>query len=109
MPRRARGRAARFRWCAHRGNRARRRRLLKTQGAATGCRRLAAHVPEQLADRHLELRSMDHAVDHAVVEQELGGLESLRQVLAKGLFDHAGPANPMTAPGSARIASPSMA
>jgi predicted cobalt transporter CbtA len=49
------------------------------------------------------------AIDHALVLQELGALEAGRQLLADGLLDHAGPAKPIRAPGSARCTSPSMA
>ena len=72
-------------------------------------RRFAAHVPEQLADGLLELPPVDDVVEHAVLEQEFRGLESLRQILANGLLDHPRPREADDGPGSARIASPSMA
>src|SRR3569833_4209427 len=51
--------------------------------------RTAGHVAQQLAHGPLEVPAMRHAVEHAVVEEELGRLESYREVLTEGLLDAA--------------------
>ncbi len=44
-------------------------------------------------ERHclLQLTPIDDTINHAVLEQELPTLKSLRQLLFDGLFDHSGP------------------
>jgi len=62
--------------------------------------------------------AVDDHVDMAMLQQELGALETLGQRLSHCLFDHpgsgetdqgGGPAKPIRAPGSAALISPSMA
>ena len=64
---------------------------------------------EQGPDRPPEVLARLDEVEHAVLQQELGGLEALGQLLADRLLDHRGPAKPMCAPGSAISTSPSVA
>src|SRR3954469_5225277 len=47
------------------------------------------HEIERTGDEVLHLLAMDHRIEHAVLEQELGALEALRQLLANGLLDDA--------------------
>src|SRR5213078_4636550 len=49
------------------------------------------HVTEQLGGRVAQVSARHHRVDHAVLEQELGRLESGREVLPDRLLDHARP------------------
>ena len=55
------------------------------------------------------LAAVDDRVDHPVLQQELRALEPLRELLLDRLLDHPRPAKPISAPGSARMTSPSMA
>ena len=56
-----------------------------------------------------QLAALDDQVEHAVLEQELRALEALGQLLTDRLAMTRGPAKPMSARGSARMTSPSMA
>ena len=47
------------------------------------------HVGQQERHTVLELSPVDHHVDHAVLEQELGGLEALREARADRLLHKA--------------------
>src|SRR5262245_28247670 len=48
---------------------------------------LAAHVPQQARRGFPERGARNHVVDLALLQQELGGLEALGEVLADGLLD----------------------
>src|SRR5207247_2489947 len=64
------------------------RRPRRTTGSVGSLRRLpAGHVTEQLGRRVPQLTARHHGVDHPMLEQELGRLETGRQVLADGLLD----------------------
>ena len=56
-----------------------------------------------------ELTAGYDLVYKAVFQLELAALEALGQALADGLLDDAGPAKPMSAPGSASMMSPRLA
>src|SRR6185369_9100012 len=97
MPPSSRGRASTSPSCARRDSRA----LRDSRESCRSGRRpprgcwLTAHVTQQLANGLFELPPVNYAVDHAVLEQELRGLEALRQILPERLLDHtrAGEAN----------------
>src|SRR5580704_10653178 len=42
----------------------------------------------------LKLLALDHGVDHAVSQKELGALEPFGQLFLNGLLDHPGPSEP---------------
>src|SRR5688572_11467865 len=50
--------------------------------------RPAGHVAEKLPDSALQLPPVNDGIEHPVVEQELGGLKTLRKVLTQRLLDH---------------------
>ena len=66
-------------------------------------------VPHEGSQGGRELGSWHDHVDHAVREQELGGLKSLGQLLRVICSMTLGPANPMRAPGSASTTSATVA
>src|SRR5258708_15247976 len=55
----------------------------------TALSRLWRHEVESPGDKALHVFALNHGVKHAVLQKELAGLESFRQLLANGLFDHA--------------------
>src|SRR5690606_28072689 len=56
-----------------------------------GGTRLLHHHRHQGGDAGAQLAAVADLVDGAVLEQELAALEALRERLAHGLFNHAGP------------------
>src|SRR5438067_46735 len=48
------------------------------------------HEFQGASNVRLELLAMDHRIEHSMFQQKLRALESLRQFLADGLFDHTG-------------------
>src|SRR3972149_6239769 len=56
--------------------------------------RAAAEIIEQFGDEVFELFAMADQVDQAVVQQELAGLKTLRQLLLGGFLDHPRPGKP---------------
>ena len=64
-------------------------------------------MSDQRADRFFQLLAFDNHVNHAVIEQEFGSLELVRQLLFDRLLDHArARQNPISAFGSAMMTSP---
>ena len=50
-----------------------------------------SHKFQGARDVRLELLAVDNCVQHSVLQQKFSALEALRQLLANGLFDNAGP------------------
>src|SRR3989338_10795222 len=63
--------------------------------------RLTCAIEEfgELGELRLQLLAVHDPVDHAVLKQELGGLETLRQLLTDRLLDHARPRESDERPG----------
>ena len=76
-------------------------------GHSLGC--LWRHEIKSASNVRLHVLAMDHRVQHSVLHEKFAGLEAFRQFLADGLLNHARPAKPMSAPGSAMFRSPNIA
>src|SRR5258705_13032131 len=63
-----------------------RRVLADTEHLLRGAGR--SHKLQGTRNVRLELLAVDYCIQHAVLQQKLGALESLGQFLADGLFDH---------------------
>src|SRR4051794_33519359 len=63
--------------------------LFSSDGYLFRGRHLSAHESQGARQRRFHLAAIDDQVEHAVIHEEFASLESLRQLLADGLFDDA--------------------
>src|SRR5262245_2334878 len=80
-----------YRIIRFRGDDARRRSGMRgnRQLLLLGCSWSPGQQPAQFSERRAQFMPMHHHVDHAMLCEILGALETLRQFLADGLLDHA--------------------